>query len=108
MGLIPQQATSLLVVMPQIWLTPLVSVRNARPPSTSLGTDWSVVFPMPSSPKLLSPQQYATPAASAPQVLVTPAVTETRLWPPDTWVGVVTLGNVLPFPSWPDWLPPQQ
>src|SRR5437868_5663961 len=104
----PQQAYSFASVTPHAWFTPMTSVRKDRPPATRVGTCLSCVLPMPSSPKLLSPQHQAVPPASRPQVLSPPALTCTSACPPATSCGDATSGNVLLLPTCPEPVAPQQ
>jgi hypothetical protein len=55
---------------------PALSTENVRPPATGTGTSLEVVFPVPSCPRELAPQQNAVPVAVSPQVWRYPAVTE--------------------------------
>src|SRR2546422_309741 len=74
---------------------------NVSPPDTATGVRLLVVVPVPSWPKALSPQQYATPFGVTPQVeYFSPALTAANVSPPDTATGVALL-VVVPLPSSP-------
>jgi hypothetical protein len=67
-----------------------------------------MVVPFPSSPKALSPQQYATPFGVSAQVeYFSPALIAANESPPDAATGV-ELFVVVPLPNSPDELSPQQ
>src|SRR5438094_10525809 len=76
-------------------------------PATSTGTALLVVVPLPSSPTVLKPQQYAAPPVVSPHVKPLPVLTTAKLSPPETSTGV-PLPVVEPSPSWPQVLSPQQ
>ena len=63
----------------------------------------------PSWPEPLAPQQYAMFPRVTPQVCepMCPVLTATNVSPPDTGTGVELL-TVVPFPSSPEALSPQQ
>src|SRR2546428_9872095 len=67
--------------------------------------------PSPSWPEELSPQQYAAPLVVTPQVCsgikVPPALSVANVKPPATGVGM-SCWAVVPSPSWPKLLEPQQ
>src|SRR3989442_10364226 len=100
-------------VTPQVWATPPVTAAKLTPGGacTSTGLDWFVVVPSPSWPLPLAPQQYAaalSPVAS-PQVCKSPPVTAAKLTP----AGACTSTGldrfvIVPSPSWPLPLAPQQ
>ena len=53
------------------------------------------------------PQQYVLPATVSPHVSASPALMDWKARPPLTAVGA-TRFTVVPSPSWPFWLSPQQ
>ena len=57
---------------------------------------------------LLYPQQYASPVVVTPHVWSKPALTDAQLFPPLTSTGVVLFPRVVPSPSRPLLLDPQQ
>src|SRR5207249_4229317 len=103
----PQQYAAAALVTPQVWPNAVsyrlaLSVWKTSPPETGTGTGVAlpVVVPLPSSPSLLSPQQYAAPAVVTPQVWTPPVLSVAKVSPPETATGVELLAGV-PSPSWP-------
>src|SRR2546425_446730 len=77
--------------------------------TTRTGVNRPVVVPSPSWPLPLAPQQYAAPAAVTPQVWAAPAVTAAKLTPAGACTSTgLDRSVVVPSPSWPLPLPPQQ
>jgi hypothetical protein len=76
---------------------------------TAVGTVLFVVVPSPSLPKILLPQQYALPLLESAQVCEVLADIDENVTPAGmvTAVGVV-LSEVVPLPSCPEELNPQQ
>src|SRR2546422_597486 len=98
-------------VTPQVWATPPVTAAKLTPAGacTSTGLDWLVVVPSPIWPPRLPSQQQAPPAAVSPQVWKPPAATAAKLTP----AGACTSTGldrfvIVPSPSWPLPLAPQQ
>jgi len=71
-------------------------------PETSLGP------PSPSWPFSFPPQQYAVPPDTRPQVCGWPAASAVKVRPPLTATGAVRSVPLVPSPSWPFQLFPQQ
>ena len=72
--------------------------------------DIPVLAPLPSWPRLLSPQQYSTSFVVMPQVVLPPALIDlkVRFHPVPTAFGEVSLEYGEPFPTCPRELSPQQ
>lgn len=84
-------------------VTPLVSV------GTATGIGLVSVDPFPSSPELLSPQQYTAPSTVTAHADSAPAATCAMFPTPEENCAVtgVALSDVMPSPSWPEPLAPQ-
>src|SRR5579864_5773988 len=94
--------------MLHVWLLPALTCDQRLPLITSdTGTGVALLAmpPLPSWPKLLSPQQDSSPEVA--QLCRLPALTAKFIPPPETATGVVLL-IVVPLPSWPKVLSPQQ
>src|SRR5437879_2251447 len=124
-GFAPQQYAAPLVVTPHAKPDPALIALKVSPPATATGVvlhAWGcetlkqfwgpVVVPMPSSPAMLSPQQYAAPTvvmphAKPPPPRPPPTLTVVKASPPATGTGV-RLPVCVPVPSCPAPFPPQQ
>src|SRR5207244_196363 len=135
-GVAPQQYAAPLVVTPHAKPDPALIALKVSPPATATGVvlhAWGcetlkqfwgpVVVPMPSSPAMLSPQQYAAPTVVTPHAnppplpasppphqhagplgvtahaKLDPAVSAVKVSPPATGTGVVLFVCVAPVPS---------
>ena len=100
------------MVTPHEWRPAAITVLKLSPPATATGIVlqareppfWhcSGPFdePIPSSPIVFMPQQYATPVVVTPQVWFPPALTAAKVSRPATGTGVA-LPFVAPSPSSP-------
>ena len=77
-------------------------------PTTSTGVALSTAVPLPSWPPSLAPQHLTPPPAVTTQVLMPPAAIATTGPPRPTTSTGVRLPAVVPLPSWPERLRPQQ
>ena len=105
----PQHLTPPAARAAQVWLSPAaIAVTPLVRPVTSTGTlDW-VVVPLPSWPLRLLPQHLMPPVVVRAQVWLSPAtIAATPLVRPETLTGVSEL-LVVPLPSCPVALSPQQ
>src|SRR5262245_46973548 len=97
--------------MPHV-ISPALTARHVRPPATGCGaacTNALGVGPIPRSPLILAPQQYAAPDVVTPQACAPPAEIEVNESPPVTGTGTgLVVDSVSPCPSSPLWLSPQQ
>ena len=103
----PQQYAAPTVVIPQVWIKPVLMEANVNPPLTGTGSAWSSVEPLPSWPKRPQPQQYAAPEVVTPQVWIEPALMDPNVRPPLTGTGVFWWSTE-PLPSRPSSPNPQQ
>ena len=95
----PQQYNCPSVPSPQLCRSPAVTRLNDTPPRTSAGTLLLVpTTPLPSSPMVLRPQQYASPLIVTPQVCLSPAATVTNFKRPETGTGVAAQAFPLKAP----------
>jgi len=92
-----------------VWAPPAaISTTPEDSPETWTGTELFFVVPFPSWPERLRPQQRTPPPAATAQVWAPPAaISTTPEASPVTWTGT-ELFFVVPFPSWPERLSPQQ
>ncbi len=105
----PQQNAAPAAVTAQVWLSPtaMAATPLARP-KTAVGVVRCVHVASPSWPLPLYPQQRTAPAVVSAQVWNMPAAMDTTPLPrPETGVGV-DRAKVVPSPSWPLPLYPQQ
>src|SRR5438874_13755583 len=98
--LVPQQYPAPEVLTVQTYLSPTLKSVKVRPPTTPIGSvlhgfppqlSGPVSFPIPSSPALLSPQQYATPPFSRAHLERLPKLIAPKVWPPPTGAQVQPL-----------------
>lgn len=78
---------------------------------TAVGTVLFVVVPSPSLPKILLPQQYALPLLESAQVCEVLADIDENVTPAGMVTAVtvrIVLSEVVPLPSCPEELNPQQ
>src|SRR6267143_302540 len=106
----PQQKAVLSLATPHEWVCPVVTEAKLTPPTTACGAGSMMPrWPSPFSPWLLYPQQYAAPELERPQVWNAPASSVASVGDPVTgWGTTWAAVSMLPRPSWPTKLLPQQ
>src|SRR5580692_7508454 len=93
---------------PLIWVPPIAICTAGGRPVTWTGTELSLVEPLPSSPFPPLPQHHTLPSVSSAQVCLPPAsICVAFAGRPVTATGVCR-SVVVPSPSWPLLLDPQQ
>src|SRR6185369_10930724 len=110
LALAPQQRTLPSARRPHVWACPAASATTPSSPVMRVGTFFGVLLPSPSWPMLLSPQHATVLSARTAHVWSAPtAISRAVTLPaiPDTARGVL-LSSVVPSPSWPKLLLPQQ
>src|SRR5450432_2732622 len=101
----PQHITVPPEMTAQVWMLPAATdMAAAESPETATGTGELVVFPVPSSPSRLPPQQAIVPSVLIAQVWLPPAAIHLPATEMLTGLGVLV---VLPLPIWPWELSPQ-
>src|SRR6185312_9095214 len=98
--------------MPQTWLLPALRRAKDSPPETATGEELTLPLPlngpMPNVRLELSPQHQAAPDCVSAHVKRLPLVISENVWPPATSTGDGPPTPVVPLPSCPRSLAPQQ
>src|SRR6478735_4824624 len=92
--------------MPQVLNQLVVTSLQAVPGATCRGFFTGAVLPTPSWAKLFRPQHHRVPSVLMPQVVAPLVLIDCH--PVSATATGTALPFVVPLPSWPNWLAPQQ